>query len=239
MSHPRRDVRRVSATVCTDMRIRTLGVRIPDRVAFWALTGVALLLSHDAIFLIQLGPGESLARILRAAGHDYWGVASLALVTLGVAAATRAALRIHALRRRAATLGVARPRRIAHSTSSRLLSTWLRLFAIVAIGFAIQENLEHLAVHGHAIGLGALLGPEYPLAIPAIGLISGVAALIAAVVGTTEQALLAVIAKGLRTFGRAPRSLARPPMWLAIRRISPIARSLAGRAPPLGFISPH
>ena len=221
------------------MRTRTLRARIPNRVAFWALAGVALLLSHDAIFLVQLGPGESLARSVRAAGHDYWGVASVILAAIGVAAALRAGLRIHALRRQAAALGVTRRRCIGPSTSARLASTWLGLFAIVAIGFATQENLEHLAVHGHAIGLGALLGPEYPLALPVIALITGVAALIAAAVGTTERALVAVIAAVLRALGRAPRTLARPPMRLAFWRVSPIARSLAGRAPPVTFVSAH
>jgi len=219
------------------MRIRTFSARIPNRAAFWALAGVALLLSHDAIFLVQLGPGESLTRTLRAAGHDYWGVASLVLAAIGVAAAARAALRIHALRRRLAGLGVRRPKPIGSSISARLASTWLRIFAIVAIGFAIQENLEHLAVHGHAIGVGALLGPEYPLAIPMIALISGVAALIAAAVGNAESTLVAVIAAVLRAHGRAPRSLARPPMRVALGRVSPIAHSLAGRAPPVPFVS--
>lgn len=215
----------------------TLRARIPTRFAFWALAGVALVLSHDVIFLVQLGPGESLVRILRTAGHDYWGVASLVLAAIGSVVATRAIVRIHLLRRRAATLGVARPRGISSPISSRLPSTWLRLFAIVAVGFAIQENLEHVALHGHAIGLGALLGPEYPLAIPVIGAISAIAALLASLVGSTERALVAVIAAAVRGFRRAPRSLARPPLRLALPRLSPIARSGAGRAPPVVSVS--
>jgi len=223
------------------MRTMTLRARIPNRIAFWALAGLALLVSHDAIFLVQLGPGESLARVLRAAGHDYWALASLALAAIGVAAAARAVLRIRWLRRRAAGLGVAapRPQAIGPSVSSRVMSAWLRLFAIVAVGFAIQENLEHLAVHEHAIGLGALLGPEYPLAIPVIAAISGAAALIASVVGSTEGALVAAIVAALRAFARAPRVLARPPMRLDFGRLSPIARSSAGRAPPVVFVSVH
>ena len=37
-------------------------------LAHVALAGVALLVSHDAVFLAQVGPGEALTRILRSAG---------------------------------------------------------------------------------------------------------------------------------------------------------------------------
>ena len=56
-------------------------------------------------------------------------------------------------------------------TGRRFAAIWLRLLAVVAIGFVIQENVEHVIAHGHAPGLGALLGPEYPLALPVIGLV--------------------------------------------------------------------
>ncbi|MGH2402539.1 MAG: hypothetical protein ACRDE6_07480, partial [Candidatus Limnocylindria bacterium] len=89
------------------MRIGALIARIPPRLAFWALAGVALLVSHDAIFLVQVGPGESLVRTLRQAGHDYWGAASQALVVIGLLAAAGAGLRLWTLRRHAAALGAA------------------------------------------------------------------------------------------------------------------------------------
>ena len=40
------------------MRIGAALARIPRAIAFWALAGLALLVSHDAVFLVQLGPGE-------------------------------------------------------------------------------------------------------------------------------------------------------------------------------------
>lgn len=216
------------------MSIGTILARIPSRLAFWALAGFALFISHDAIFLIQVGPGEALTRSLRGAGHDYWGIASLALAIAGAALVAGAWLRLRALRRRAAGLDMA----AATVQPSRLLSTWLRLLATVAIGFLIQENVEHYLNHAHAPGLGVLIGPEYPLAIPVIAAITGMAALLATATGRTELRLLAVIAAAVLTrFGRAPRDLARPPQTLPEPRRSPLARYVASRAPPSRFAS--
>ena len=201
------------------------------------MAGVALFLSHDAVFLVQLGPGQALTHALRDAAHDYWGWASTALVLFGIGAATATALRLSFLRRRAAQLGAVR---VAPSSPLqwRFAATWLRLFAIVAIGFAIQENVEHLIGHGHAVGLGALLGPEYPLAVPVIALITAVAALLTAVVRRTEGDLLAVISAALRRPLRAAR-LAIPTSRPTLPRLSPLASSIAGRAPPRWVVVQH
>ena len=211
--------------------------RIRGPVAFWALAGIALLVTHDAVFLAQVGPGHELARALREAGHEYWGIASLVLAAIGIAALTATLVRLRSLRRSIATLGAdpaARPRPYA----ARWLTTWVRLLATVAIGFAVQENIEHLIGHSHAPGLGALIGPEYPLALPVIALITGLAAFAAAVLGQTEQALLAVIADAMRRIlARAPRRTARPPLRLAAVLIAPLAGAWAGRAPPRSFVS--
>jgi hypothetical protein len=213
-----------------DMRIGALSARIPPRLAFWALAGVALFLSHDAIFLVQIGPGEALARTLREAAHGYWEWASLGLALVGLAAAFGAWLRLRSLHRRAARLGAAPQHR---ASRARLPATWLRLVVVVAAGFMVQENVEHYLSHMHAPGLAVLFGAEYPLALPVIALISGAAALLASAVGGAERELLAAIAAALgRGFGRAPRSLPRPPLRLAAVRISPLARANAGRAPP-------
>lgn len=59
---------------------------------------MALFLSHDAVFLAQVGPGEQLTRALREAGHDYWGWASLALALIGIAVGA-SALQLARLRR--------------------------------------------------------------------------------------------------------------------------------------------
>ncbi|MEJ7803276.1 MAG: hypothetical protein WKH68_07885 [Candidatus Limnocylindria bacterium] len=214
------------------MRIEVALARIPTRLAFWALAAVALFLSHGAIFFVQIGPGESLTRAMREAGHDYWGFASLALALVGMACVIGVLLRLHGLRRRAASLGVAPGRR----GRTRLLAIWLRLFALIVAGFAIQENIEHYLSHQHASGLSVLLGPEYPLALPVIAFISGLAALLATTTGAVEQELLAAIASALnRGFGHAPRHLPRPPSPPWVLRLAPWAGSAAGRAPPRAF----
>lgn len=211
--------------------------RVRGPVAFWAVVGVASLISHDAVFLAQVGPGNELARALREAGHEYWAIASLALATIGVAALVATLLRLRSLRRSAATIGAA-PAELSRPYTVRWLVTWARLLAVVAIGFAIQENIEHLIGHSHAPGLGALIGPEYPLALPVIALITGVAAFAAAMVGETEQALLAVIADAKRRIlARAPRRTPRPPLRLVAVLIAPLAGAWAGRAPPGSFVA--
>ncbi len=211
--------------------------RLRGPVAFWALAGVALLVSHDAILLAQAGPGRALTDVIRDAAHDYWGTASLVLAIGGVAAVLWTVLRLRSLRGSARSLGATRfaPTR---AFPARWLRTWLRLLPIVAIAFALQENVEHFAMHAHAPWLTALIGPEYPLALPVIGLITALAALGAAALSHTEQALLAAIADALRGFiGRAPRHLGHPPRRLAVRRLSPLAGTSAGRAPPRAFVS--
>lgn len=203
--------------------------RISGPIAFWALAAVALLLSHDAIFFVQYGPGEALTRVLRDAGHGYWTMASLGLAAAGVAAAATVAIRLIRLRGHARRLG-APPAARPTGWWGRLLLTWGRLFAVVAVGFVVQESAEHFAMHGHAIGPGALIGPEYPLALPILALVSLVAGLITVVVTAVEVVLEATIAAASRR--RPPRRLIRPPAELGIQRIPILARAAAGRAPP-------
>jgi hypothetical protein len=214
-----------------------LGTRVRGPIAFWALAGVALLVSHDAVFLAQLGPGQALAHVLREAGHGYWGAASVALAVLGLIALAATLVRLMALRRSARALEANPVGRAPHYIA-RWLHAWGRLLTIVAIGFVVQENIEHLIGHAHAPGLGALMGPEYPLALPVIAGITTVAALFAAALSQTEEALLAAIADAMqRCVGRAPRHLQRPPLRLLVSLISLLARSAAGRAPPRLLVS--
>ena len=199
-------------------------------IAFWALAGIALLVSHDAIFFVQYGPGESLTAALREAGHAYWTVASLGVAVIGALVAASVAFRLLHLRRRArrlATVGTPVP----SGWPRRLLMTWGRLLAVVAIGFVIQESAEHFAMHGHAIGVGALIGPEYPLALPMLGLVTLAAALVAVYVSAVEASLEATIAAAVRLL-RAPVRITRPPFELFLPRIPVLARAAAGRAPP-------
>jgi hypothetical protein len=199
-------------------------------IAFWALAGIALLVSHDAIFFVQYGPGEPLTRALRDAGHAYWAVASLAVAAIGAVVAASITFRLLRLRARARRLATVREP-VPSEWSRRLLVTWGRLFAIVAIGFVIQESAEHFAMHGHAIGVGAFIGPEYPLALPILGLVTLAAALVAVYVTGVAASLEATIAAAVRLL-RAPLRITRPPLALVLPRIPVLARAAAGRAPP-------
>ena len=232
-----RNVRRVSGTVLTDMSIALLLARIRGPIALWTLAGVSLLASHDAIFLAQVGPGKALTNALREAGHDYWGTASLVLAAVGIAMFVTTLMRLRSLRHQAAASG---PIPIAGSRVyiRHWLRAWTRLLPVVAIGFLVQENIEHVIAHGHAPGLGALLGPEYPLAMPVMTLITGLAALVAAALRQTERSLLAVIADAMRhVISRAPRRTPRPPLRLAAVPRSPLSCAWAGRGPPPSLVS--
>jgi hypothetical protein len=207
--------------------------------AFWALAGLALLTSHNATFLVQMGPGQSLVRILRDSGHGYWDLASLALLGIGLVVAVFALLHLRRLQRRASELTESQPRLIGRTYLARAASYWMRLFAVVLFAFLVQENLEHLGMHRHVPGLGALLGPEYPLALPVIGFITLIGGLIGAAVSAVEQKLIAIIESGVRLqLARAPHHVPRPPIQHEPIPLSPLADAAAGRAPPSGLLSP-
>jgi hypothetical protein len=203
---------------------------VRNRLAFWALAGLALFVAHDAVFLAQIGPGQALVAELRGSGHEYWTAASLLLLAVAIVAGVTTWLRVRHLRQQASALGAAPPG--DRSFPRRFASAWWRLAVLVAIAFAVQENAEHLIAHGHAPLAGALIGPEYPLAIPVIGLVTAIAAALVALVARTQEALVAAIEAALRRPVRAPRAGARPPQRLGSRVESVLARRGAGRAPP-------
>jgi len=217
-----------------DMRSVAPRGHLRAAVSFWALAGVALLVSHDAVFAIQAGPGQSLTDALREAGHDYWGVASALIAAIGILAAVRATTRVVALRRRARDLGAAP---VATRRARRMLRTWGWLFLVVTTGFLIQENLEHLAAHGHLIGAGALAGPEYPLALPVIAGVTLAAGIVGGLIGGAESALLNAIATALAGLRRRPLRSVRRHAGVSGPRASVLARRGASRAPPRLAIS--
>jgi hypothetical protein len=220
----------VSATVWVDMSTPAVRARPRGAIAFWALAGLALLVSHDAIYLAQIGPGEALTAALRTAGHGYWGWASLALVVVGLVAGMGVALRLAWLRGRAAAVGARAS--APNGWLGRFAGSWWRLALVVGTGVLIQENVEHYLAHGHVLGAGALVGPEQPLAIPVIGLVSALAGAIAAFVSDRHRALVNAILAVLRRPARAPRATLRPPSRLAVLIGSVLAGHGAGRAPP-------
>ena len=63
--------------------------RVSRTASFWLAAGVTLLVSHDAVFLVQVGPGKALADALTDAGHGhaYWANASVLLLAGGTVVA--------------------------------------------------------------------------------------------------------------------------------------------------------
>ena len=155
---------------------------------------------------------------MRDGGHDaYWPAFSIVAIVAATVLGLRAVVRL-------GRLGRQRPRPTGGSvdrpgdpttppraTADSWSGLWLPLFALVAVAFAIQENVEHLVGHGHLIGLGALVGPEYPLALPVIGLVTPRRR------GDRQPRPLA---------DRRPRGAPRPP---APRRPATVASPPAGR----------
>ena len=211
-----------------------LALRLPQPSVFIALAGASLWVAHDAVFLVQLGPGEPLARALRSGGHGYWAAASAVMAVVAILVLVGAGAWLLTLRRRARAMGVS-PEASAGTTGRLALTLrlWLGLFVLVALGFAVQENLEHLGAHGHVIGLAALHGPEYPLALPVLAAISAVAAGIAGAMLVVERRLVTAITAALACrHARPDRGGGQPPRAARLPRLATLARREAGRAPP-------
>jgi hypothetical protein len=230
LSAQARGIARVARCAYRMGDMRTVVTRAPRGViGFWALAGVALLVSHDAVFAVQAGPGRALTDALRDGGHGYWGVASALIAAAGLIVGLLAAARLSRLRRRAHEVGAVP---ITTSRTTSVLRAWAWLFLIASAGFLVQENLEHLAMHGHLIGAGALVGPEYPLALPVIASITLAAGIIGGLIGDRESALLEAITTALAGIRHRPVHAVRRTEEVAVAGPSVLARRGAGRAPP-------
>ncbi len=79
---------------------------------------------------------------------------------------------------------------------------------------------------------GRCVGPEYPLALPIIAFLTGIAAVIVELIVGVERSLLAAIAAALASRPRPARHLRRPSRVVA-HRSSVLSRMGASRAPPV------
>jgi hypothetical protein len=211
------------------------------RLGLLALVSVGI--AHDAIFAVQYGFGATFAKAMQDGGHDgYWPAFSVVVVVAATILGLRAAVRLGRLRapdqpgRRSASARCTGA--VERGYRRELVGLWLPLFILVSIAFTIQENVEHLVGHAHLLGFGALTGPEYPLALPVIALVTFVAAAIGAVVRWRIAVLTARHAAG-RLDAARPRGLnARraAPRWAEVAAIRAhawfLVRLDAGRAPP-------
>jgi hypothetical protein len=209
-------------------------VRLGRGLRTGILAIVALLVAHDAIFLAQYGAGPDFARAMAEGGHDgYWLPFTVTAILGGGLLLLRALTTIRVLDLRASTLE--RVELPAPSYASELLGIWRGLFPLVAVLFAIQENVEHLAEHGHILGLGALAGPEYPLALPVIAMVAFALAALGALIRWRIAGLRARIATA--SAKRVPHADVRvAPEWRAVHAAAAhrwtLDRKDAGRAPP-------
>lgn len=202
------------------------------RIAFWVVAAVTLVMAHDLVYAVQLGRGRGLADALHSAGHAYLPLASTLVGVAGLVLCGAWLLRLRGLASRAVTTDDTRaPRRAL--TFRRYLALFCRLLGLVTLAFLLQENAEHFVSHGHLPGLAALLGPEYPLAIPVLVAASLVGAIIAGLVRERERTLLARIAQTASPRRRdAVVARRRPQTELLGWASALLARPDLGRAPP-------
>ena len=150
-------------------------VRLLGAVRFLLLALVSVGVAHDAVFAVEHGIGSGFAAAMSAGGHDgYWPAFSVAVVLALTLLSSWAAIQVVRLATRSS---VARPREHPAIATPRsyghdLRRLWLPMLAVTLAAFTVQENVEHLVGHGHLIGLGALVGPEYPLALPVIAVVT-------------------------------------------------------------------
>lgn len=217
--------------------------RLLRALRFVALALVSVAVAHDAIFAAQYGVGSGFVRAMQAGGHDgYWPVFSVLVAVVAAVLGLRAAVRLGRPRGDSGRRGLTGPGRAGARDGqpryrTELARLWLPLSVVVTIAFAIQENLEHLAGHGHLIGLGALVGPEYPLALPVLVLVSLAAAALGALVRWRIAVLEARFAGRLHVARSRGLAARRPPRrWADVAALRAhawfVVRLDAGRAPP-------
>lgn len=208
---------------------------------FAALLVACLLVAHDVVYAAQFGLGEGFAWAMTERGHGYWPAFTLLALLAGGLVAGLAGARLVVLAWRSRGLRTATqlddPAPAARSYLREVGVLWPRLSVALVVAFAVQENVEHLARHDHPIGLGALTGPEYPLALPALALVGFVASALGALVRWRVAVLEARIAAATRVPLPRPLLAARPPaVWSLTGALSALhwilVRPDAGRAPP-------
>jgi hypothetical protein len=214
----------------SSLRLRSVGL-----VA--ALTLAAVAVSHHLVYLLAHGAGAGYAGAMTQRGHDAYWTEFLVVVGGAVLVTSIAAARqLVRLRRQATGSGPS----TADPGVRHLAIGFLRLLVTITLlastAFLVQENLELLAA-GHAMpGLGAVTG-DHAIALPVIGFVAAVIALVRALVEWRRDVLLA----RLRRPGRVRREIriARRPLTHGLALRSHLDGSRNGkRAPPAGLATP-
>jgi hypothetical protein len=173
---------------------------------------------HELRYLVAYG-GDS-GRALSEQGHAY-------LSLLGAAAVFLFGLAVAQLM---AALGRARRTGAAHEEEAGFVATWLLSAAALILLFALQESLEGLLSAGHPAGTAALTAHGGLVAVP---LAVAIGALVALGVLGASAAVAAAAQASRRPLVRRPTPAGGLVECLLVPAESPLARHLAGRAPPL------
>jgi hypothetical protein len=196
----------------------------------------ALFVTHDAIYLARFGV-TGYGPAMGGGGHGYWVPATMAIAaaTLGVIyLGLLAYVRLH----RAAgepTFAMARP-----SYLDEVARLWRQLFPAVALLFLAQENLEHLAVDGHAAGITPLIGTGADGVLLVLAATTFVFAALGALVRWRIAILRARMAAATRRFARVAGRNA-PRTWQLVGAIAAHGRMADRRDPcrPPPHVPPH
>ena len=208
--------------------------RLVSRAGFAASILVALVLSHELVFLTTYGPAYRIALV--DTGHDgTWAVAVAVVGGLAAGLFLTAALRLRQLGLVATSVAREAPTMPPDPAAlvGRWLGLWPRLGALTTALFVVQENLEHLHAGQGLPGISVLSSGQYPDSLAVIGIVTLVVALVAALFGWRRDLLVARIAAARARWGRAPRSATRRrPLSTEQRHVSVLVHQFAGRAPP-------
>jgi hypothetical protein len=195
--------------------------RISLRQRMAALLPLGALAVHDLRY--RLAYGGDAGHQLEHQGHAYLGVAK---PLLGVLCALVAAELLSRLAR-AWRLGEVEERPLARR----------RLWALSALALVVvftgQELIEGAVFAGHPAGVAAVLGGGGWLAVPLSLVVAGGLTLL--LVGAHELVRAAARRRG-PTGRRRPARTRRLPLDAPLRRLTPLAGTPAGRAPP--FVAP-
>lgn len=227
----------------------TLTTTTARRAALWRIVRLAALLplvavlGHAAIYGVRFGFGGGFAAAMTRGNHDGWW--TLVAVAVILVAALVVAIEVGRVVRLSLRAGSgAGPRRRASPTAAERFgylrewtTLWALLFPAAAAIFVLQEDLEHRAMGAAGHGLSVLFGPEHPLALPILALVSGAIAAIAALIRWRVRVLERRLALRAPAHRRRHGLVARrAPRWsgLVARRGSGVLGLAhdAGRAPP-------
>jgi hypothetical protein len=210
--------------------------RVAERLRNGILVLFALFVAHDAVYVARNGVGLGYRQAMAEGGHDaYWLPASLTVSIAAVLIFLVVLARAHRLQQNGRTLtGPALPR---PSYAGELASTWLRLFPVVSALFAVQENIEHLAVDGQWIGAAPLVGPGSSAVLPVLAVTTFALAAVGSLLRWRICVLEArIAAAAVSAPYPRPSSIAPAPAWASVAASVAhrwiLARRDAGRAPP-------